>query len=77
MRPGGRPKGQGTVVAIPASPAGVRHSSATLLAAADTPEDIRQSRLGHSTAAMSRLYAGASEAQDRAAADGLGKALSG
>ncbi len=55
----------------------IRHSSATLLAAAGTPEDIRQSRLGHNTTQMSRHYAKASEVQDRAAAVLLGEALSG
>lgn len=55
----------------------LRHSNATLLAAAGTPEDIRQSRLGHNTAHMARHYAQASEEQDRVAADLLGAALSG
>ena len=40
-------------------------------------EDTRMARLGHSTTAMSRRYAKASEAQDRDAAERLGRALSG
>ena len=53
----------------------LRHSSATLLADLGIPEDVRQARLGHSTKAMARHYAGASEAQDQDAADRMGRAL--
>jgi integrase len=55
----------------------LRHSSATLMRADGVAEDTRMARLGHSTTAMSRKYAKASPAQDRAAADTLGRALGG
>ena len=55
----------------------LRHSAATLLRDDGVAEDTRMARLGHSTTTMARHYAQASEAQDRAAADGLGRALSG
>jgi integrase len=53
----------------------LRHSSAHLLADAGVAEDTRQARLGHSTTSMARHYSGASEAQDREAAERLGAAL--
>ena len=53
----------------------LRHSSAHLLTDAGVAEDARMARLGHSTKAMARHYGGASEAQDREAADRLGAAL--
>jgi integrase len=55
----------------------LRGTSATLLRADGVAEDTRMARLGHSTTTMARHYAQASEDQDRAAADGLGKALGG
>ena len=55
----------------------LRHSSATLLRAGGVAEDTRMARLGHSTTMMARHYGQASEDQDRAAADGLGRALGG
>jgi integrase len=55
----------------------LRGTSATLLRAGGVAEDTRMARLGHSTTTMARHYAQASEAQDQAAAAGLGKALSG
>jgi integrase len=55
----------------------LRHTAAHLLADVGVPEDVRQSRLGHTTTAMSRHYAGASESRDRDAAERLGDALAG
>lgn len=54
----------------------LRGTSATLMRAAGVAEDDRMARLGHSTTTMARHYAAASEAQDRAAARRLGRALS-
>jgi len=54
-----------------------RATSATLLREQGVTEDTRMARLGHNTTDMARHYAKASEAQDRAAADGLGRALGG
>jgi integrase len=55
----------------------LRHTSAHLLADAGVTEDVRMGRLGHSTTAMSRHYAGASETRDRDAAERLGRAIAG
>lgn len=53
----------------------LRGTNATILRALGVAEDTRMARLGHSTVAMARHYAKASEDQDRAAADALGRAL--
>lgn len=53
----------------------IRHSTSTLMRELNVPEDTRMARLGHSTTAMARRYGHASETQDRAASDALGRAL--
>ena len=53
----------------------LRHTAATVLREVGVAEDARMARLGHSTTQMARHYAGASEAQDRAAADSLGRVI--
>lgn len=53
----------------------LRHTSLTLLADAGVPEDVRQRRAGHNTAAMARHYVHGAEAADRVAADALGVAI--
>lgn len=53
----------------------LRHTSLTLLKDVGVAEDTRMARAGHSTTAMARHYGKASEAQDREAADRLGRAL--
>jgi len=55
----------------------LRHASAHILNDLGVPSDVRKARLGHTTDAMAAHYAGASEAQDRIAADRLGEAISG
>lgn len=55
----------------------LRHTNLTALADLGVSEPVRMDRAGHSTTRMARRYAGASETQDRAAADALGRALSG
>ena len=55
----------------------LRHSTAHLMADIGVAESVRQSRLGHSTVAMARHYAGGSEEQDRLAAERLGTAIGG
>jgi integrase len=54
---------------------GLRHTSATLLRDAGVPEDVRMSRMGHTTTGMARRYAHATEAPDRAAAAALDEAI--
>jgi integrase len=53
----------------------LRHSTATLMREVGVAEDTRMSRLGHNTTTMARHYSGASEVQDRDAAERLGRAL--
>jgi integrase len=54
----------------------LRHSSATIMREVGVAEETRQSRMGHSTTAMSRKYSRhGGDTQDRAAADALGEAL--
>jgi integrase len=53
----------------------LRATSATLLADLGVTEDVRQARLGHSTKAMARHYAAASERQDRDAVERLEESL--
>lgn len=55
----------------------LRHGNASVLRELDVPEDVRMARMGHSTVTQSRRYGKASEAQDRAAADALDRALAG
>jgi integrase len=55
----------------------LRHTSLHLLADIGVAEDTRMNRAGHSTSKMARRYAGASEAQDRDAAERLGKVIGG
>jgi integrase len=55
----------------------IRHTSAHLLTDAGVAKDTRKARLGHSTDRMAEHYGGASEAQDRIAADAIGRALGG
>jgi integrase len=53
----------------------LRHTTATLLRELGVSEDTRMARLGHSTTQMARRYGHAGEAQDRAAANELGRAI--
>jgi integrase len=53
----------------------MRASSATLMRGLGVAEDTRMSRMGHSTTAMARHYAGASETQDREAVEKLAEAI--
>lgn len=53
----------------------IRHSTSTLMREIGVAEDTRMARLGHSTTTMARRYGHAGEAQDRDAAERLGKAL--
>jgi len=55
----------------------LRHSNITLLRDLGVAEDVRMDRAGHESKGIHRRYGRASEAQDRAAADALGKALTG
>lgn len=55
----------------------LRHSAATLMRELGIAEDTRMARFGHVTTAMARRYGHASEAQDRDAAERLGRALRG
>lgn len=55
----------------------LRHSSASLLNDEGVDEPTRMARLGHSTTAMARKYAAASDRQDREAVEALGRALGG
>lgn len=55
----------------------LRHTNLRLLHDLGVPEDVRMARAGHEEKRTQRGYAGASEAQDRLAADGLGRALTG
>ena len=54
-----------------------RHTNLSILADLGVTEDTRQNRAGHNTTAMARKYAQASEAQDRDAAERIGRALGG
>jgi len=54
---------------------GLRHTNATILRDRGIPEDVRMSRLGHTTTGMARRYAHATEAPERAAAAALDEAL--
>jgi len=54
---------------------GLRHTSATILRDMGVPEDVRMSRMGHTTTGMARRYAHATEGPDRAAARALDEAL--
>lgn len=54
---------------------GLRHSNATILRDMGIPEDVRMSRLGHTTVGMARRYAHGTEAPDRAAAKALDEAI--
>jgi integrase len=54
---------------------GLRHTSATILRDRGVPEDVRMSRMGHTTTGMARRYAHATEGPDRIAADELDAAL--
>lgn len=54
---------------------GLRHANATILRDKGIPEDVRMSRLGHTTTGVARRYAHATEAPDRAAAAALDEAL--
>lgn len=82
---GGRPLNGGWVShrwAVIATSAGVgvtfhglRHTNATILRDRGVPEDVRMSRLGHTTTGMARRYAHATESPDRDAARALDEAL--
>lgn len=54
---------------------GLRHTNATILRDRGVPEDVRMSRMGHTTTGMARRYGHATEAPDRAAAAALDEAL--
>ncbi|MBA2718900.1 MAG: tyrosine-type recombinase/integrase [Chloroflexi bacterium] len=53
----------------------LRGTTATLMRELGVAEDVRMSRLGHTTKAMARHYGQAGSALDRRAADTLGEAL--
>lgn len=53
----------------------LRHSTAHLMTDAGVSQEARKARLGHSTDAMAEHYGGASEAQDRLAAELLEAAI--
>jgi integrase len=55
----------------------LRHTNLRLLHDLGVPEDVRMARAGHEQKATQRGYAGASKEQDRVAAEGLGRALTG
>lgn len=55
----------------------LRHTNATLLRAAGVDEQTRMNRLGHNTTKMARHYAHVVDADDRAAADALQRAIGG
>jgi integrase len=55
----------------------LRHTNATIMRDMGVPEDVRMSRLGHTSTAMARHYGHATAAPDRAAADALDRALGG
>lgn len=54
---------------------GLRHTNATILRDRGVPEDVRMSRMGHTTTGMARRYGHATAAPDRAAAAALDEAL--
>lgn len=54
---------------------GMRHSNATIMRDMGVPEDVRMSRMGHTTVKVHRQYAHATESPDRAAAKALDEAL--
>lgn len=54
---------------------GLRHTNATILRDRGVPEDVRMSRMGHTTTGMARRYGHATEGPDRAAAAALDEAL--
>lgn len=56
---------------------GLRHTNATILRDRGIPEDVRMSRLGHTTTGMARRYAHATEGPERAAAAALDEAIGG
>jgi integrase len=53
----------------------LRGTTASLMRELGVPEDVRMSRLGHSTTSMARHYAKAGPGPDRAAAEVLGRAI--
>lgn len=55
----------------------LRHTNLRLLNDLGVPEEVRMARAGHEEKRTHRDYAGASAEQDRLAADGLGRALTG
>ncbi len=54
---------------------GLRHTSATILRDRGVQEDVRMSRMGHTTTGMARRYGHATEGPDRRAANELDEAL--
>lgn len=56
---------------------GLRHTNATLMRAEGIDEQTRMKRLGHNTTKMARHYAHVVDADDRAAADALQRAIGG